>query len=374
MTTTTTDFLAAQRRELLARRESYLADKARSTATALELTEDGANQDMADEDGFGEGDTLNVERDRLLVVASEAQARVAEIDAALGRVDAGTYGLLRGVREADPHARPRGRARGHPLRELQDGRIAPTEVGPAPTSRSASRRSSASSTPDRRAAARGRSHPAAGQGALGEQVEAELNRAQIETGTKVCTTLDRGAGRARAPAARPAGGGRRVLACAWCRPGRIPRPAPTTPAINPAKERVPAAGAGVPGRGPGAAGQRLPRPRRHRRSRPGHRGARPGPAGGCPTVVALPANSPFWAGADTRLRQLPDRGLVPLAADRHARAAGVPGRVRRPGRRAGGRRRASPTPRSSTGTSGPRPGTTRSSSGPPTPASTSTRR
>jgi len=88
-----TEFLAAQRRELLSRRESYLEDVARSTATALELTEDGANQDMADEDGFGEGDTLNVERDRLLVVASEAKERVAEIDAALARVDAGTYGV-----------------------------------------------------------------------------------------------------------------------------------------------------------------------------------------------------------------------------------------------------------------------------------------
>jgi DnaK suppressor protein len=105
MTPTTTDFLAAQRRQLLARREAYLADVARSTATALELTEDGANQDMADEDGFGEGDTLNVERDRLLVVASEAQARVAEIDAALGRVDAGTYGLCEACGKPIPHAR-----------------------------------------------------------------------------------------------------------------------------------------------------------------------------------------------------------------------------------------------------------------------------
>ena len=92
-TASETKFLAAQRKQLLARRESYLADVARSTATALELTEDGANQDSADEDGFGEGDTLNVERDRLLVVASEAKERVAEIDAALGRVEAGTYGV-----------------------------------------------------------------------------------------------------------------------------------------------------------------------------------------------------------------------------------------------------------------------------------------
>ncbi|MDX6410246.1 MAG: DnaK suppressor protein, partial [Gaiellaceae bacterium] len=53
----------------------------------------------------GEGDTLNVERDRLLVVASEAQARVAEIDAALGRVEGGTYGLCEACGKPIPHAR-----------------------------------------------------------------------------------------------------------------------------------------------------------------------------------------------------------------------------------------------------------------------------
>ena len=105
MTTTTTDFLAARRRELDDRRAAYLADAARATATALELTEDGGNQDMADEDGFGEGDTLNVERDRLIVVASEAQARVAEIDAALARVEAGTYGLCDACGKPIPEAR-----------------------------------------------------------------------------------------------------------------------------------------------------------------------------------------------------------------------------------------------------------------------------
>ena len=105
MTPTTTDFLASQRRELEARRHSYLTDVDRSTAAALELTEDGANQDMADEDGFGEGDTLNVERDRLLLVASEARARVAEIDAALERVEAGTYGQCEACGKPIPHAR-----------------------------------------------------------------------------------------------------------------------------------------------------------------------------------------------------------------------------------------------------------------------------
>jgi DnaK suppressor protein len=105
MTPTTTDFLAAQRRELEARRDSYLADVDRSTATALELTEDGGSQDMADEDGFGEGDTLNVERDRLLLVAAESRAKVAEIDAALERVDAGTYGVCEACGKPIPKAR-----------------------------------------------------------------------------------------------------------------------------------------------------------------------------------------------------------------------------------------------------------------------------
>jgi len=104
-TTTTTQFLADQRVELLARREAYAADVERLTASAMELSEEGATQDMADEDGFGEGDTLSVERDRLLVVAGDAQARVGEIDAALSRVDAGTYGTCEGCQQAIPEAR-----------------------------------------------------------------------------------------------------------------------------------------------------------------------------------------------------------------------------------------------------------------------------
>lgn len=103
--TTTTDFLATQRRELVARRESYLADVERSTAAALDLMESDDTQDMADEDGFGEGDTLSVERDRLLVVAGDAQAKVVEIDAALGRVDAGTYGVCEACGQPIPQAR-----------------------------------------------------------------------------------------------------------------------------------------------------------------------------------------------------------------------------------------------------------------------------
>jgi phage/conjugal plasmid C-4 type zinc finger TraR family protein len=103
--TTTTHFLASQRRELQARREAYVTDAERATAAALDLTDSGASQDIADEDGFGEGDTVNVERDRLTVVASDALAKVVEIDAALSRVDAGTYGICESCGNPIPEAR-----------------------------------------------------------------------------------------------------------------------------------------------------------------------------------------------------------------------------------------------------------------------------
>ena len=103
--TTASDFLAAQRHELLTRREAYEAEAAQATAAALELSDAADGQDMADEDGFGEGDTLSVERDRLLVVAGDAQAHVAAIDAALARVDAGTYGQCESCGNTIPEAR-----------------------------------------------------------------------------------------------------------------------------------------------------------------------------------------------------------------------------------------------------------------------------
>ena len=103
--TTTTDFLTAQRRELLARRDAHVTDAEQAAAAALELTDEGASQDGADEDGFGEGDTLSVERDRLTVVANDAMARVSEIDAALARLTAGTYGTCDACGNPIPEAR-----------------------------------------------------------------------------------------------------------------------------------------------------------------------------------------------------------------------------------------------------------------------------
>src|SRR5215210_3015986 len=88
-----TKFLAAQTLALSTRRSAYVADLERLSASAQALAEGRGASEMADEDGFGEVDTLNVEREQLLVVAGEVRNRIDEIDLALGRMAAGTYGI-----------------------------------------------------------------------------------------------------------------------------------------------------------------------------------------------------------------------------------------------------------------------------------------
>ena len=41
----------------------------------------------------GEGDTLNIERERDLALSAQARAQVEEIDHALAKFDLGTYGI-----------------------------------------------------------------------------------------------------------------------------------------------------------------------------------------------------------------------------------------------------------------------------------------
>jgi len=100
-----TDFLAAQSLALSTRRASYVADLERLSAAAQELVDGRGAAEMADEDGFGEVDTLNVEREQLLVVANEVRARIDEIDLALTRIDAGTYGICDDCRRPIAEAR-----------------------------------------------------------------------------------------------------------------------------------------------------------------------------------------------------------------------------------------------------------------------------
>jgi RNA polymerase-binding protein DksA len=86
-------FLESQRALLDAERASYTRQAETLKAEAEQLAQDMEPGDaMFDEEG-GEGDSINVERERDLALSAQARAAVEEIDAALARLDAGTYGV-----------------------------------------------------------------------------------------------------------------------------------------------------------------------------------------------------------------------------------------------------------------------------------------
>ena len=87
------NFLGAQRRVLEDRRSSYDDQLVRFSAVSAELLDDIGTQDGGDEEGFGEGNTVAVERDRAVALVSQARRHIEEIDAALERLAMGTYGV-----------------------------------------------------------------------------------------------------------------------------------------------------------------------------------------------------------------------------------------------------------------------------------------
>jgi RNA polymerase-binding transcription factor DksA len=85
-------FLKEQRDELLARRASELARALRLEDEATSIIEDGEMGDVQFDDEGGEGDTMVVQRDLDRVLSSQARQTILEIDAALARIEQGTYG------------------------------------------------------------------------------------------------------------------------------------------------------------------------------------------------------------------------------------------------------------------------------------------
>jgi RNA polymerase-binding protein DksA len=106
-------FLARQRELLLAERNNYTrqAEELRAQAEALALEHEPGDVQF-DEEG-GEGATANVDREIDLQLSAQARAAVEEIDAALAKIEAGSYGYCEscGIQipearlEAIPHAR-----------------------------------------------------------------------------------------------------------------------------------------------------------------------------------------------------------------------------------------------------------------------------
>ncbi|GJM38046.1 MAG: hypothetical protein DHS20C19_14130 [Acidimicrobiales bacterium] len=86
-------FVGEMKERLIAERAKYLhsAEEYRAEADALiEAREPG---DVQFDEESGEGDTLAVERERGLALSAQARGAVEQIDAALDRIKAGTYGV-----------------------------------------------------------------------------------------------------------------------------------------------------------------------------------------------------------------------------------------------------------------------------------------
>jgi DnaK suppressor protein len=99
------EFLAEQRQALLDERSHYLrqAEELKAQADSLALEHEPGDVQF-DEEG-GEGGTSNVDRELDLVLSAQARAAIAEIDRALDKLDAGTYGLCEQCGEPIPEAR-----------------------------------------------------------------------------------------------------------------------------------------------------------------------------------------------------------------------------------------------------------------------------
>ena len=98
-------FLLGQRAELNRRRLSYSEQVQRLRAASEELAEADVAPDLGDDEGFAEADSLSVERDRVRSLEAIARRRVEEVEAALQRLDVGTYGACRTCRRPIPVAR-----------------------------------------------------------------------------------------------------------------------------------------------------------------------------------------------------------------------------------------------------------------------------
>jgi RNA polymerase-binding transcription factor DksA len=81
------------RTHLTEERERHLRQANDLAAEAEALAHERDQGDTQFDEESGEGDTVNVERERDLLLSASARQTVEQIDAALARMDAGTYGL-----------------------------------------------------------------------------------------------------------------------------------------------------------------------------------------------------------------------------------------------------------------------------------------
>ena len=99
------EFLAEQRVLLVKEREDYVrqAEELKAEADSLALEHEPGDVQF-DEEG-GEGGTSNVDRELDLVLSAQARSAILEIDRALVKIEAGTYGRCEQCGRPIPQAR-----------------------------------------------------------------------------------------------------------------------------------------------------------------------------------------------------------------------------------------------------------------------------
>jgi RNA polymerase-binding transcription factor DksA len=100
-------FLDEMRKSLIEERSRYVHSAETLKAEADAMVESREPGDVQFDEESGEGDTLAVERERDLALSAQARAAVDEIDAALARLDDGTYGICVGSGKPIPKERLR---------------------------------------------------------------------------------------------------------------------------------------------------------------------------------------------------------------------------------------------------------------------------
>jgi RNA polymerase-binding protein DksA len=86
-------FLEGQKKALLEERATYTRQAQSLKDEAERLAEDMEPGDVQFDEESGEGDTVNVERERDLALSAQALGEVAAIDVALEKIHNGTYGV-----------------------------------------------------------------------------------------------------------------------------------------------------------------------------------------------------------------------------------------------------------------------------------------
>ena len=91
----------------LEERETYEQQAVALKAEADQLAAEMEPGDVQFDEESGQGDTMNVERERDLALSAQALAAVEDIDKALAKIDAGTYGICERCGQPIPKERLR---------------------------------------------------------------------------------------------------------------------------------------------------------------------------------------------------------------------------------------------------------------------------